>query len=367
MTSYQVDIRYMTEALRLAEQARGRTSPNPMVGAVVVKDGRIIGQGYHTKAGAPHAEIEAFRSAQESVNGATLYVTLEPCCMYGRTPPCTEAIIRAGVRRVVAAMVDPDPRVSGQGFAQLRAAGIEVEIGLLEAQARRLNEAFIKHRTTGLPFVIAKFAMSLDGKIATRTGDSKYLTNPQSREYVHRIRDQVDAILVGAGTIRADDPLLTTRLAEGGKNPLRVVLDTRLSLPLTAQVVATTATAPTLVFTGEQVEQTRVQQFRAKGVDIQSVSCDEDGRLNLRQVFRNLGERGMLSVLLEGGAEVNGTAFRARLVDKILVFLAPLIIGGKDARSPVEGEGSATLNEALRVANITTQQFDNDILIEGYL
>jgi diaminohydroxyphosphoribosylaminopyrimidine deaminase / 5-amino-6-(5-phosphoribosylamino)uracil reductase len=360
------DTVYMTEALRLAEKARGRTSPNPMVGAVLVKDGRIIGKGYHTKAGSPHAEIEAFQNAQENPQGATLYVTLEPCCHYGKTPPCTDTIIRAEIHRVVAAMIDPNPKVSGQGIRQLRDAGIMVEVGILEQEARRVNEAFVKYQTTGLPFVISKFAMSLDGKIATKTGDSKYITNESSRSYVHTLRDQVDAIMVGIGTIRADDPLLTTRLvAAPGKNPQRVILDTQLSTPVTAKVLTDFSAAKTTIFTGENVDPQKVRQFCEKGVDIQTVPYDKDGRLDLRQVLAVLGKREILSVLLEGGAEINGSAFRHRLVDKVVVFIAPIIIGGKDARSPVEGIGIETLREAVKLSQMTIQRFGDDVMIEG--
>ncbi len=368
MADQQQDTLYMTEALRLAEKARGRTSPNPMVGAVVVKDGRIIGKGYHTKAGAPHAEIEAFQDAQENLQGTTLYVTLEPCCTYGKTPPCTDAIIRAGIRRVVAAMIDPDSRANGKGIQQLREAGIQVDVGILEDQARRLNEAFVKHAMTGLPFVISKFAMSLDGKIATKVGDSKYITNEASRAYVHTLRDQIDAIMIGIGTVLADDPLLTTRLPDtSGKNPHRVIIDTHLSIPLTAKVVTDTSSAKTTVFTGEHVDQYKVEQLRKRGVDIQTIAYDESGKLDLREVFANLGKRKILSVLLEGGAEINGSAFRHRLVDKVLVFIAPLIIGGRDARSPVEGTGIEALRDAIKLSQVTTQRFGDDILVEGYV
>jgi diaminohydroxyphosphoribosylaminopyrimidine deaminase/5-amino-6-(5-phosphoribosylamino)uracil reductase len=364
----QEDALYMAEALHLAEKARGRTSPNPMVGAVVVKEGRLIGKGYHTKAGAAHAEIEAFQDAQESLQGATLYVTLEPCCMYGKTPPCTEAILRVGIRRVVAAMIDPDPRVNGKGFQQLREAGIDVEVGLLEHEARRLNEAFIKYTTTGLPFVISKFAMSLNGKITTKTGDSKYITNEASRAYVHRLRDQVDAIMVGIDTVLADDPLLTNRLPDAcGKNPQRIIVDTHLSMPLTAKIVKNVSEATTTIFTGEHVDQQKVRQLRKNGVDIQTITYDTGKKLNLQRVFEVLGERKMLSVLLEDSAEINGSVFRHNLVDKVLVFIAPLIIGGKEARSPVEGTGIEKLCDAIKLSQVTTQRFGEDILVEGYV
>ncbi len=372
--NHQEDTFYMEEALRLAEKARGRTSPNPMVGAVIVKEERVIGKGYHTKAGYPHAEIEALHDAVEDPQGSTLYVNLEPCCMYGKTPPCTEAIIHAGIRRVVAAMIDPDPRVQGKGFEQLRHAGLDVDVGLLENHARRLNEAFITHKTTGLPFVISKFAMSLDGKIATKTGDSKYITNEASRTYVHSLRNQVDAIMVGVGTILADDPLLTTRLKgptalseKPGRNPQRIILDTHLSIPLMANVVKNTSKAKTTVFAGGDVDQNKAAHLRDCGVDVQTVVYDEHGKLNLRQILKALGKHDIVSVLLEGGAEINGTAFMYHLVDKMLVFLAPLIIGGKDARTPVEGRGIESLREAVRLSEITTQRFGDDILIEGYV
>lgn len=372
--NHQQDTSYMEEALRLAEKARGRTSPNPMVGAVIVKDGHVIGKGYHTKAGSPHAEIEALNDAVEDPQGSILYVTLEPCCMYGKTPPCTDAIIRAGIRRVVAAMIDPDPRVKGKGCEQLRNAGIDVDVGILENQARRLNEAFITHKITGFPFVISKFAMSLDGKIATKIGDSKYITNEASRAYVHALRNQVDAIMVGIGTVLADDPLLTTRLKglratseDAGHNPHRIILDTHLSIPLTANVVRDVSEAKTTIFTGEGIDQDKVTRLRERGVEIQSVEYDDYGKLNLKQILEVLGKHDVVSVLLEGGAEINGTAFIHHLVDKVLVFIAPLIIGGKDARSAIEGSGIETLSDAVRLSEITTQRFGDDMLIEGYV
>lgn len=276
--------------------------------------------------------------------------------------------MRAGIRRVVAAMIDPNPKVSGKGIQQLRDAGIAVAVGILEQEARRVNEAFVKYQTIGLPFVISKFAMSLDGKIATKTGDSKYITNEASRAYVHTLRDQVDAIMVGIGTIRADDPLLTTRLADAlGKNPHRVILDTHLSISLTAKVLTDLSAAATTIFTGANVEQQKVKQFCKKGVDIQTVPYDKDGRLDLHQVLEVLGKREIISVLLEGGAEINGSAFIHRLVDKVLVFIAPIIIGGKDARSPVEGTGIDSLREALKLSQITIQRFGDDVMIEGYV
>lgn len=371
MNQPSLDIQCMREALRLAEQARGNTSPNPMVGAVIVKDGKIIGAGYHHQAGQPHAEIEALRAVTEDPHGATIYVTLEPCCMYGKTPPCADALIQHGIRRVVAAMIDPDRRVRGKGIEQIRAAGIDVEVGLCENEARRLNEAFIKHAETGLPFVIAKFAMSLDGKIATKTGASKYLTNAMSRAYVHRLRREVDAILVGIGTVRADNPLLTTRLPEcidtPCKPPRRILLDTHLSVPITAHIVQDTSIAPTTIFVGDKYDQQKAAQLKQRGVIIHKAACHKDGRLDLHDVLAQLGEQKILSVLIEGGAEIHGAIFASGLADKVLAFIAPMIIGGQAARSPVGGEGIAALDDAIRLEQVKIQQFGEDVFIEAYV
>ncbi|MGZ4107522.1 MAG: bifunctional diaminohydroxyphosphoribosylaminopyrimidine deaminase/5-amino-6-(5-phosphoribosylamino)uracil reductase RibD, partial [Tumebacillaceae bacterium] len=262
------DQQYMQFALDIASQAKGRTNPNPLVGAVIVKDGRIVGFGAHLKAGEPHAEVHAFRMAGDAAEGATLYVTLEPCSHHGKTPPCADLVVRSKVKRVVVAMQDPNPLVAGRGTTRIREAGIEVEVGVLEAQAKRLNERFIYNITTTLPFVVLKTAMTLDGKIATSTNDSRWITGPQAREAVHRLRDEVDGILVGIGTVLADDPELTTRLPEGGgKNPTRVILDSKLRIEEAAKVLDTSV-APTWIVTGPDVDEQKKQRLLARGVEI---------------------------------------------------------------------------------------------------
>lgn len=355
------DARYMRRALALAR--RGRTSPNPMVGAVVVRDGRIVGEGYHRRVGEPHAEVHALRRAGEAARDAVMYVTLEPCCHHGRTPPCTDAVVAAGIARVVAAMPDPDPKVAGKGFAKLRQAGITVESGVCEDEARLLNEAYIKHRTTGMPFVILKSAMSLDGKIATRAGDSKWITNERSRAYAHRIRSRVDAIVVGAGTVRSDDPALTARV--GGKTyyPKRVVLvgengfaevAEMLSLPGEAVLAATAQIAPSLM------------KLERPGVRILTLdACG--GRPGLRQLMSKLAAMDCLSVLIEGGGEVAASALEERVVDKVVLFYAPKIIGGRGAVGAVGGLGAERVADAISIERTRLRRFGDDFAVEGYV
>ncbi|HEY66108.1 MAG TPA: bifunctional diaminohydroxyphosphoribosylaminopyrimidine deaminase/5-amino-6-(5-phosphoribosylamino)uracil reductase RibD [Caldilineae bacterium] len=362
----RVDKVFMRRALRLAERGRGRTSPNPMVGAVLVRDGQIIGEGFHPRAGEPHAEIMALRQAGKSARGATLYVTLEPCCHFGRTPPCTRAIIAAGVAEVHMAMLDPNPRVAGRGRAELEAAGIRTFVGELEAEARVLNETFIHWITTGRPFVIAKFAMSLDGKIATRSGDSRWITGPAAREQVHQLRDQVDAILVGVNTVIADDPQLTTRLDKDDiRHPLRVIVDSRGRIPLTAQVLDPVLPGRTMVATTEAmpIEQRRALSFR--GVQV-LVLPSQDGRVSLPDLLEELGRREVTSVLVEGGGTIIGTFFAQRLVDKVVAFIAPIIIGGREAPTPVGGLGVERLSQALRLERVQVEWLGSDLLVTGY-
>jgi len=362
----RVDKVFMRRALCLAERGRGRTSPNPMVGAVLVRDGQIIGEGFHPRAGEPHAEIMALRQAGKSARGATLYVTLEPCCHFGRTPPCTRAIIAAGVAEVHMAMLDPNPRVAGRGRAELEAAGIRTFVGELEAEARVLNETFIHWITTGRPFVIAKFAMSLDGKIATRSGDSRWITGPAAREQVHQLRDQVDAILVGVNTVIADDPQLTTRLDKDDiRHPLRVIVDSRGRIPLTAQVLDPVLPGRTMVATTEAmpIEQRRALSFR--GVQV-LVLPSQDGRVSLPDLLEELGRREVTSVLVEGGGTIIGTFFAQRLVDKVVAFIAPIIIGGREAPTPVGGLGVERLSQALRLERVQVEWLGSDLLVTGY-
>jgi diaminohydroxyphosphoribosylaminopyrimidine deaminase/5-amino-6-(5-phosphoribosylamino)uracil reductase len=361
------DLYYMQMALDLAAKAMGRTSPNPMVGAVVVRDGRVVGRGYHARAGTPHAEVHALREAGSAARGATLYVTLEPCCHHGRTGPCTEAVIGAGVSRVVMAMTDPNPLVAGKGAQRLKEAGLQVECGVLEQEARRLNEVFIKYITTGLPFVVMKTAMSLDGKIATAGGESRWITGPESREFVHRLRDRYDAILAGVGTVLADDPSLTTRLTQGeGKDPVRVILDSRARTPCHARVINQVSEAPTIIVTTPGAPRENVRLLQENGAEIMEMPGDANG-VDLAALLRELGRREITSLLVEGGARVNGSFIKHNLVDKVYWFVAPKIIGGDGAPGPVGGEGVSLLRDAPEIDHISINRYGKDICIEGYL
>jgi diaminohydroxyphosphoribosylaminopyrimidine deaminase/5-amino-6-(5-phosphoribosylamino)uracil reductase len=309
----------MKRALDLARKGEGWTTPNPMVGAVIVNRGQVVGEGYHQKAGTPHAEIHALNMAGDRVKGGTIYVTLEPCCHFGRTPPCTDALIKAGIAKVVVAMTDPNPQVAGGGLKKLKEAGVEVMTGVLEEEARILNEVFIKHITARRPFVALKSALTLDGKTAAKNGTSQWITGEEAREYVHRLRHKYDAILVGIGTVLADDPLLTTRLP-GLKNPLRVVLDSSLRIPLTARVLDT-RTSPTLVFTAVSLEESaKARKIKEKGGEV--ISCPGAGsRVDIPEVLKVLYERGITGLLVEGGREVGGSFFDARLIENYLNLL----------------------------------------------
>jgi len=350
---------YMERALALAERGRGRTSPNPMVGCVVVRGGRIVGEGFHERAGEPHAEVNALRHCGD-VSDATVYVTLEPCAHHGKTPPCVDLLTERRPRRVVAAMQDPNPKVVGKGIAALRAAGIEVEVGLMEDQATRLNEAFIKHVTTGLPFVIAKCAMSLDGKIATRTGDSKWVTSEAARLLVHRIRNEVDAILVGSRTVMLDDPSLTTRLPEGeSRDPIRVILDADEYLLPDRRVFHLDSAAPTWVAVP--------QGKSAEGADQLIEVPQASNGLDLWALMRELGRRDITTVLIEGGGTTHASAFEAGIVDKVMFFVAPKIVGGREAVTAVEGRGVELMSEAIRLRDMKVTPIGVDLLIEAYI
>ncbi len=361
-----MDERFMDRALELAARAYGRTSPNPMVGAVVVRDGKIVGEGYHARAGEDHAEVVALRDAGESVRDATLYVTLEPCSHYGRTPPCVDAIISAGIRRVVAAMTDPNPLVAGAGFRRLKDAGIEVDVGMRQAEAGRLNEAHVKFCRTGLPFVYLKYAMSLDGKVATRTKDARWVTGEDARRRVHELRDRVDAIMVGAGTVRADDPALTTRLPDGGRDPVRIVVSTMGDLDPSARVFADDGGAPRWLAVSDGCPVERLGMFENRGVDILNCPATAQG-LDLRETMRLVGERDVRTVLLEGGPTLAAAALESGIVDKIMCFIAPIVIGGMDAPSPVAGRGIERIADALRLVDVGIELVGSDVLIEGYI
>lgn len=362
------DTLFMQEALKLAEKGRGSTNPNPMVGSLVVRNGEIVGKGYHQKAGKPHAEIEALQDAGEKSRGATLYVTLEPCCHYGRTPPCVGRIIQAGIRKVIIAMEDPNPKIAGKGIQELRAAGIEVRVGVLEKEAQQLNEIFIKYITTGLPFVLCKMAMSLDGKIATVSGESKYITNAESRQWVHRMRSELDAVMVGIGTVLADDPLLTARVKDyPGRNPHRIIIDSTLRIPWKARVLDKDPVVKTLIFTLESASGEKRKFLEAMGVLVFSAKENDQGKVLLRSVLEQLGRMEISSLLIEGGAEINASAFREGLVDKVVCFIAPKIIGGRQAPTPVGGEGILSLKEAVTLYHPQIRMLGGDVMIEGYV
>jgi diaminohydroxyphosphoribosylaminopyrimidine deaminase/5-amino-6-(5-phosphoribosylamino)uracil reductase len=365
---------WMRRALELARRARGRTSPNPLVGAVVVREGLLVGEGYHQRAGTPHAEVQALAAAGERARGATVYVTLEPCAHHGRTPPCTEALIAAGVRRVVAAMIDPNPRVAGRGLAALEAAGIATQVGLLENEARQLNETYLHYITTGRPFVVLKWAMTLDGKIATSAGDSRWISNRASRRLGHRLRDEYDAVMVGVGTVLRDDPRLTARLSEFGevppegteRQPLRVVVDSQARTPPTAQVLRPHGGPPTLVAVLDQAPAARRAALREAGAEV-LVLPERGGRVDLVALMEALGRREVTSVLVEGGGTLHAGMLAAGLGDKVVAFIAPKIAGGAAAPTPVEGPGVSSLSEAVLLTGLAVRELEGDVVVEGYL
>ena len=357
----------MKLALDLAEKGRGWTSPNPMVGAVVVKEGRIVGRGFHQRAGGPHAEVNAIDEAGDQSRGATLYVTLEPCNHFGRTPPCTQKILAAGIRRVVVAMSDPNPGVKGGGNAALAQQGLEVTCGICENEARRLNEYFITWITTGRPFVTVKCAATLDGRIATRTGDSRWVTGSAARRFVHRLRHAVDGILVGLETVKNDDPSLTTRLeGEVGADPTRIILDTHLSMPVTARMLHQASQAPTWVVCGPDAPNRRRKALVDAGARVMEASL-KAGRIDLSALMDQLGGMGITSLLIEGGGGVIGSSCGAGIVDKLCFFYAPKILGADDGVPICRGTGPASMNQSIPVYDLSVARFDADVLITGYL
>ena len=359
---------YMMLALDLAKKGNGYTSPNPMVGAVVVKNGQIIGTGYHQFFGGPHAEVYALDEAADNAKDATLYVTLEPCNHIGKTPPCTEKIINSGIRKVFVAMQDPNPNVKGGGIDALQNHGIEVSVGLCENQARQLNEYFIKYSQSGIPFVILKYAATLDGMLCTQTGDSKWITNARSREYVHQIRHSVDAIMVGIGTIQNDDPSLTTRLdnMESPKDPIRIILDTHLKISPMARILNLQSAAKTVIITGSEPSPQQKASLNKQGVEI-FVSPRKNDRIDLSTLMRTLGSMGIMSVLIEGGGTVIASAFRERIVDKVLCFFGTKILGGNDGVSICQGPGPKKMSDALLLHQIKVHRFEDDVMIEGMI
>lgn len=360
---HDCDEQMMARAISLARNGLGRTSPNPLVGAVIVRDGRIVAEGWHRKAGTPHAEIHALNMAGELARGATVYVSLEPCAHYGRTGPCAKALVEAGVSRVVVAMTDPNPKVAGKGIAILQEAGIQVTTGVLEQEARQLNEVFLKWITTGLPFVALKTAMTLDGKIATAAGQSQWITNEASRYETHRLRDVYDGILVGINTALADNPSLTTRLKEyQGRNPVRIVVDSRARLPLESKLV-TDGAARTIVAVTAGAPADRVEALRSAGVEI--IVAGNGGHVDMHSLMEQLGAMKIASVLVEGGGSVNFSLLQAGLVDRVYAFIAPKLVGGRNALTPVEGDGFRELKDAVELEDIQLRQLGSDVLLTG--
>lgn len=359
----------MREALALARTQMGKTSPDPMVGAVIVRNGRIISRGYHAQQSTPHAEAFAIKKSGHKSKGATLYLNLEPCCHYGFNPPCTDQIIKAGIRRVVASMKDPNPLVSGRGFKALKEAGIIITTGIMKSEAQRLNEAFAKYITTNIPFVILKSAMSLDGKIATVTKDSKYITNKLSRQYVHQLRVYVDAVMTTVNTVKIDDPKFTVRDVGKEKmekrDPKKIIIDPRAEIPLHSYVLIHEP-EKTIVVVGSSASRKKIAAIRKTGAVVIEMAC-RDSNIDLKKLMVELGEDKIMSIMIEGGGNFAASALRSGIVDKVLFFIAPKIIGGKTAVTPVEGKGIKKLSGAIDLKKVETKRFGNDILVEGYI
>lgn len=362
----------MTLALRLAAKGQGKTSPNPVVGALVVSHGRIIGQGYHHGPGQPHAEILALRQAGRRASGATLYVTLEPCGhLNKRTAPCVPAVLRSTVRRVVVAMVDPNPSVKGKGIALLRRAGLSVTVGIGRQEAELLNRAYIHWIKTGRPYVILKAGMTLDGKIATAAGESQWITGPEARKDVHRLRSQVDGVLVGIGTVLNDNPSLTARtgsradrLAE--RQPLRIIIDSKLRTPLTAKVLAQQSQAKTMIATTTRAARSRARRYLKRRVDVVAIPGSK-GQVSLAALFTLLGRLGLTSLLIEGGSTINAAVLRAKLVNHVVLYVAPMLMGGQDAKAVIGARGPERLAQARSLRHVSVRRLGKDLVVEGDL
>lgn len=357
------DEKYMRLAMQLAGNAIGRTSPNPLVGAVIVKDNRVVGCGWHRKAGTPHAEVHALNQAGELAQGADVYVTLEPCAHYGKTPPCAKALVEAKVKNVYGGLLDVNPKVAGKGFKILEDAGIHVEYGFLQDELRKQNEVFFKWIEHKKPFVVLKAAMTLDGKIATATGQSKWITNETSRAYGYKLRDIYDGIMVGINTVIEDNPMLTSRV-DGGKNPIRIVVDSSLKIDINANVVQDKS-AKTIVATTDKADKDKILKLQAQDVDVIVVDKDENDKVDIEKLLDILGQQNICSILVEGGATLSGSFVAKKLVDKVYFFIAPKIIGGKEAKTPVAGTGILNLQEALALKDIQIGKLEEDILIIG--
>lgn len=364
---YQVmndDIRFMQRAMELAQRGEGAVGPNPLVGAVIVRNGRIIGAGWHEQWGGPHAERNALARSSEPPTGATLYVTLEPCCHHGKTPPCTDAVIAAGIKRVVIGLLDPNPLVAGKGVERLRKAGIEVESGLLEEALRHQNRVFLKYITTKRPWVVLKSAMTLDGKIATHTGDSRWVTGEEARHRVHEMRREYMAILVGRGTVEADDPMLNCRLKGEPRQPVRIVADSSASISLESQLIRTARELRTVIAHTKRAEASKIEALKRAGAECWC--CEEvDGHLSMEDLMQQIGAAGLDSVLVEGGGTIADSLLRAGLIDEVAFFIAPKLIGGAEAKTPIQGLGFARMGEAVNLEEVTTERYGDDLLICG--
>ncbi|HYE84132.1 MAG TPA: bifunctional diaminohydroxyphosphoribosylaminopyrimidine deaminase/5-amino-6-(5-phosphoribosylamino)uracil reductase RibD [Clostridia bacterium] len=358
---------YMQRALELAARGSGSTSPNPLVGAVIVKNGEIIGEGWHERAGEPHAEINAIRNSKEPVEGATIYVNLEPCSHFGRTPPCAAKLVERKFKRVVVAMEDPNPLVAGRGIMLLRDCGIQADVGINRLEALKLNDIFIKYITRRTPFVLLKAAMTLDGKTATKTGDSKWISGEQSREYVHRMRNRYSSILVGVNTVIKDNPELTARLP-GVKtiNPVRVVVDSKGRIPADAKVLEIDEYRRTIIAATGEITEEKASYLKDKGAEI-IITGEKDGKADIKQLVEELGKRGIDSLMVEGGGTMAAAFLEGGLVDKVAVFIAPVIIGGRSAPTPVMGTGADFIRDGYRLKYQSITTFGQDVLVEGYL
>lgn len=355
----------MELALQLAEKGVGYVNPNPLVGAVIVKDNKIIGKGYHEKYGQAHAEVNAINRAKEEIKGSTMYVTLEPCSHYGKTPPCVDKIIENKISKVVIGTLDPNPLVSGNGVRKLRESGIEVVTGVLEDKCKKINEVFIKYITKKIPYVVLKSAMSLDGKIATYTGESKWITGEDSRKEVHRLRNKLSSIMVGVNTVIMDNPELTYRLGEG-RNPVRIIVDSSLRIPTNSKVVSDNYRNNTIIATTELSSKDKVKELESLGVQVLIIKS-KNNKVDLNDLAITLGEKGIDSILLEGGATLNYSALEAKIVDKIQIYIAPKLIGGETSKTPIGGKGIDVLKDVFKVSDIAMKSVGGDILIEGYL
>ena len=357
---------FMREALNLAKKVIGIVSPDPAVGAVLVKNGKILAKGYHDRFTAPHAEVYAIKKAGNAAKGSTLFINLEPCCHYGNNPPCTRTVINAGIKRVVASMADPNPLVNGKGFKQLQKAGIKVDIGLMEEEAKSLNESFVKHITTGLPFVTLKSAMSIDGKTATKNLESFWITGEAARKHAHYLRSINDAIIVGINTVLKDDPQLTVRhVAKNSfRQPYKIILDSKARIPLAAKVLKDPSN--TVVVVSKEAPKKRIDRLKAIGATV-IIEKTSNGKISLPLLLKKLGKMKLSSILIEGGGSVGASAIESKIVDKVVFFIAPKIIGGKLSPSPVGGKGIDLLKQAINLKDLNIKRFGKDIMLEGYI